>query len=237
MPALTPDDVERAIGYTFRDRDLLRAACVRESPEFAALEFIGDAYLNLAVCLACWHAGMEPDAAVRRFKNDNLRSRFASLFGRRRGTEKEDYLETTIGALSFEAGFEEIVQVALHLVDASLPVPPFADRDADALHESTQFRRARWLGEATLKCVAVDLLRELHGPRGRAARQLYEDLANLMHDLNNRLSPGWSSRWSGTAPPARRVLARRTAATLVEFGWETTRGLVRRELGFGPEHR
>jgi len=180
---------------------------------------------------------MEPAAAVHRFKNDNLRARFASLFERRRGTEKEDYLETTIDALSFEAGFEAIVRAALHLVDASLPVPPFADRGADGLHETSGFRRARWLGEAALKCVAVDHLRELHGPRGRAAWQLNEDLSTLMHDLNNRLSPGWTLRWSGSAPPTRRALARRTAASLVEFGWETTRVLVRREFGFGPETR
>ncbi len=229
-PALNPQDVETFLGYTFRNRDLLAAACERKSREFATLEFYGDAYLNLAVCLACWHAQLDPAAAVQRYANKHLRSRFWTIFGPRRGSEKEDFLETTIGAMSFEASLEVMINAALRLVDESLTVPPMVNKSSDVLHESPEFKKATLLGEATLKCVAVDLLRERHGLDGRPALQLHQEYLKMSHDLSNRISPRWSSIRPKGSPPSRRTLARRVAATFVEFGWITTRDLVRREF-------
>lgn len=228
--ALTPDEVERAVGHTFTDRRMIHGACDRNSPEFASLEFIGDAYLNVSVSLACWHAGLRPEHAIEKYRNKNLRARFNTLFGRRGLEEREDYLETSIGALSFEAGFDEIVRASLTLVGGNIPMPPLADRPTDRLHESPDFRAARWLGESVLKCVAVDVLRRQHGVDALTAEDLHTELTRMQGNLNERLAGGQERRWPRTSPPARRKLARAAAATLVEFGWDSTRELVSREF-------
>ena len=227
---LTPEEVELAMGHTFADRRMLLGACNRKSPEFAALEFIGDAYLNLSVSLACWHAGLRPEDAIARFRNKNLRTRFTALFGPRGLEEREDYLETSIGAMSFEAGFGDLVRASLSLVGGDLPMPPVVDRPADRLHESPEFRNARWLGESVLKCVAVDILRRRHGIDGLVAEELHGELLRMQGNLSERLANGRVRRWPRTAPPERRRLARSAAATLVEHGWETTRVLLSREF-------
>jgi hypothetical protein len=228
-PPLAPEDVERAMGYTFANRGLLASACRRESPEFAALEFYGDAYLNLSVCMSCWHAGQKPGVAFKRYGNDHLRHRFHMLFGARSGVEKEDFLETAIGALSFETSFEAIVGLSLRLVGGNLPMPPLADRHSDTFRDSDEYAKGRYLGEALIKCVAVDMLRIQHGVAGLSAKELNQELSRLLQGLNHRLAPGWMPHLGGS-PPARRRLARAAAATLVECGWGPSRILLAREL-------
>lgn len=227
---LSPEDVEQVLDYSFANRQMLLSACNRSTPEFAALEFIGDAYLNVSVCLACWHAGLRPEDAIERYRNKNLRARFNVLFGRRGLEEREDYLETSIGALVFEAEFHDVVRASLTLVGGDLPLPPLANRPASELHVSPAYRRASWLGESVLKCVAVDILRERHGVDGLVAEELHTELSRLQENLNMRLSNGQVRPWPRKPLPARKKLARSAAATLVEYGWDSTRTLVGRHF-------
>ena len=129
------DDLELALGYSFRDRELLRRAlrhgsssAAQEDGSYQRLEFLGDAVLGHAAALLVFQIfpnddqGLLTRKRVHLVRSERLAER-AALLGldgwvevgpseeRSRGRERsallEDLFEAVIGAIALDGGWDE----------------------------------------------------------------------------------------------------------------------------------
>lgn len=161
-------EVERAIGYAFRNPDKLRQALTHRSfgvPHYERLEFLGDSVLNCVVAQALFERFAEiqegdlsrlranlvrketlADIAQNLNLGEHLRLGEGELKsgGWRRPSILADSLEALIGAIFLDGGFEQAREAILRLYDPYLSNldPRNTGKDAKtALQEFLQGRR------------------------------------------------------------------------------------------------
>ncbi len=129
------ENLEKALGYSFRDRELLRRAlrhgsstAAREDGSYQRLEFLGDAVLGHAAAMLLFELfpnddqGLLTRKRVHLVRSERLAER-AALLGldgwvevgpseeRSRGRERsallEDLFEAVIGAIALDGGWED----------------------------------------------------------------------------------------------------------------------------------
>lgn len=161
-------EVERAIGYAFRNPEKLRQALTHRSfgvPHYERLEFLGDSVLNCVVAQALFERFAEiqegdlsrlranlvrketlADIAQNLNLGEHLRLGEGELKsgGWRRPSILADSLEALIGAIFLDGGFEQAREAILRLYDPYLSNldPRNTGKDAKtALQEFLQGRR------------------------------------------------------------------------------------------------
>ena len=136
------DDIEKVLGYTFQDKDILREALThksyvaerRQSKDNERLEFLGDSVLGLVVAGYLYNLlGTKEEGVLSKIKSnlvsrrnlyfwaDNLAlGRFMFLGqgeiatgGRERESSLSNAMEAVIGAVYLDGGFEKVQQVIL----------------------------------------------------------------------------------------------------------------------------
>ncbi|EXI82111.1 MAG: Ribonuclease 3 [Candidatus Accumulibacter appositus] len=136
---MTERRLEKAFGYTFRDRELLQTALTHRSyssPHNERLEFLGDAVLNAAIARRLFeHFPNLPEGDLSRLRanlvrQDSLHRQALALSlgdhlllgegeqksgGHRRPSILADALEALFGAVWLDAGFDAASEVILRL--------------------------------------------------------------------------------------------------------------------------
>lgn len=123
------DAATAATGHTFADPAILHLALSPPDPGFSRLEFLGDGVLGLAVFAAGTVAGVSPEPLKAAVSNRTLDGRLAEL-GLAVGPRSGDVLESLVGAVHLDAGFDAAAGVAVRIVGpvggrvAALPAWP-----------------------------------------------------------------------------------------------------------------
>lgn len=141
---MTDPRLERALGYTFRDRTLLQTALTHRSyssPHNERLEFLGDAILNAVVASILFERFPQlPEGDLSRLRanlvrQDSLHQQALALSlgdflrlgegeqksgGNQRPSILADALEALFGALWLDAGFDAAGEVIVRVYQGSL---------------------------------------------------------------------------------------------------------------------
>lgn len=225
-----PSLVEDRIGHRFNDPELLHAACVRGSRRFAMLEFLGDAFLGLSVGMSLLETGGGADEHMTLVGNKHLAKRFHHVFSGKGDGEREDYVETVVGAVMLDAGVQEAVRVAA-VLHGSFPPPQWRTVPSGSWVDDPLVTGTSWFGATVLKAVCTEHV--------VLSRWNTRSMALLLNGRRRRLltakrldaaarSLGWTDDPSGER---RTRMHEGIAATMRRHGWETTRGLTRDLLG------
>ena len=164
--------VEESIGYHFRDGELLTKSVDAWSHGHGALETIGDAINDLAVLMATARAGGSVQAAAAAVTNDALDAIYAAKLAGLARFPSGDVVESIVGAVHLDGGFNAAATVGVRLCLGQEWVP-IVDRPMS-------------MGEVRLSSVP-------NGPMttqfGRIALE-----GALIEDLLHRSLPKWPSQ-------------------------------------------
>lgn len=219
---LDAEGLEAAIGYRFRDRDLLVRAVDSWVRGHGALETLGDAINDLAVMMATIRAGRHPRHAVRAVTNEALAEVSAAKLAGLCRHPTGDNVETIVGAVHLDGGFNAAAAVGVGLC-TDLAWDGLPERDLPhggiTLDVAPYGSDARSFGILAIEAGIVEFhLEEVH-PRWPSQRELAQARERCLSsrnfvDLGERRFPG-SRRARGYRAAVRATVGR----VLMESGW------------------
>ncbi len=220
--------VERAIGYRFRDRDLLRGSTNTWHRLFGPLEHLGDAIADLVVGLNCNRIGLGPDIASRIVDNAHLEAVLTRRLRRVVRPRTGDVIEALIGGVHLDSDFDRAARVTVNLLMPDVQWLPIAETSPAGLVAGSS--ELVWLGALVLDAVIADDLIRRRGPGRTSQRELSRHRSEIVSTKNLEQMIRRRAELSGSVLDAR-DLKGSIAATMLANGWGPTRRLVLDLLG------
>lgn len=236
---LRVEQVEQAMGYVFRDRTHLEAAASVDHRGFGSLEHLGDAVADLAVGITSWRTGRSAAESATLVANRALDAVFARRFDGLVNARSGDVVESLIGAVHVDAGFDQAAHLAVTWCASPASWTALGDHRPRRVLEGDPDAFPVWLGALTLEALVTDRMVRRHHYTETTQHDLTQAVRENVRPQRLRELGARLGLWPlGQRPSAQAVDRVRSAlaATLVATGWDHTAELVEPHLVVLPLH-